>query len=455
MKPLNFVLTSAIIAICFSFSSAQNKTKTTKGFSYQAVARDANGELMSNKTLNVRISLIENTETGKVIYQEEHSAVTNQFGLFTLKVGQGKVSTGSMDNVKWGQFDYFIKIEADIKGGNNYSLLGTSQILAAPYALRALEAEQFVDNGSNSRVSLGDWSLMGNSGTIPGTDFIGTTDSVDIVFKTNNTERMRITRPNTTLTSKTSFGIGTTTPNSIGTGQVTGDVLHIKSSGSHAKIILESGSTGTPGFILYQGAGTPNSRMMQHVVTLGTYVMRAFNDNVSIKYDMLTASLSTGNVAIGASPSTTYKFLVSGTLKSNGITESSDIRWKKNIQTLENSLDKVLSLRGVNYEWKKEKSNKNNFEKGTQLGLIAQEVEIIVPEVVNTDNNGYKSIQYSHLVALLIEAIKEQQKIIETQKLTIANNSEDLKSLKAQVNSIIQILDKNNLSSDKLSFVSK
>ena len=95
---------------------------------------------------------------------------------------------------------------------------------------------------------------------------------------------------------------------------------------------------------------------------------------------------------------------------------ASDRRLKENIQVLDSSLEKVMHLQGVKYDWKEEGRGKN------QIGLIAQEVEEIVPEVVNTigDNLGkledMKVVNYSALVPVLIEAIKEQQEQID--KLT-------------------------------------
>ena len=87
------------------------------------------------------------------------------------------------------------------------------------------------------------------------------------------------------------------------------------------------------------------------------------------------------------------------------VTTSSDEALKTNIETLNNSLNKVLQLRGVRYD------RIDNNE--TQIGLIAQEIEKIIPEVVY-EVNGVKSVSYGNIVALLIEAIKEQQIQINT-----------------------------------------
>jgi len=97
---------------------------------------------------------------------------------------------------------------------------------------------------------------------------------------------------------------------------------------------------------------------------------------------------------------------------------ASDERIKTNIKTIENALDKTLLLRGVEY---------NDFRiepERKRIGLIAQEVELIVPEVVRTsEEDGMKSIEYQNLVGLLIEAIKDQQKQINELKNILKNNN--------------------------------
>ncbi|MBN1258610.1 tail fiber domain-containing protein, partial [Candidatus Peregrinibacteria bacterium] len=114
-----------------------------------------------------------------------------------------------------------------------------------------------------------------------------------------------------------------------------------------------------------------------------------------------------GNVGIGKEPGN-YKLDVNGTVRGTGAYVNSDARYKKNVETISNALDKVIALRGVNYEWIDPAKGD-----GVQLGLIAQEVENVIPEAVSTDGEGYKSLAYDRLVAVLVEAIKEQQKMID------------------------------------------
>ena len=101
-----------------------------------------------------------------------------------------------------------------------------------------------------------------------------------------------------------------------------------------------------------------------------------------------------------------------------GYGTTSDERVKTNIKTIENALDKTLLLRGVNYNDIRIEPDK------LRMGLIAQEVELIIPEVVHTDEKTtMKSIEYQNIVGLLVEAIKEQQKQInELRNILIKNN---------------------------------
>ncbi len=94
---------------------------------------------------------------------------------------------------------------------------------------------------------------------------------------------------------------------------------------------------------------------------------------------------------------------VSGQVNAVSFNATSDIRLKKEIKPLENSLEKICSLQGVEFEFI------NDLMKRKNLGFIAQDIEQIIPEVVSTNEKGdqYKSVAYGNIVALLVEAIKE------------------------------------------------
>jgi hypothetical protein len=121
--------------------------------------------------------------------------------------------------------------------------------------------------------------------------------------------------------------------------------------------------------------------------------------------------------------------VINGKFTSNGIKETSDGRFKKNINSISDALSTVINLEGVTYNWRTEEFPERSFTNRMEYGVIAQQIERIVPELVDTDEKGYKSVQYSHMVPLLIEAIKEQQLIINSQ-------SQEIGVLKASVDAI-------------------
>jgi hypothetical protein len=135
------------------------------------------------------------------------------------------------------------------------------------------------------------------------------------------------------------------------------------------------------------------------------------NLNVGIGGTIITTTAG-GLVGIGISSPTQALDVVGNINASGTITAQSDKRVKTNIQTIENALSKVLHLRGVEY-------NKiDNNER--QIGVIAQEVEEIIPEVVYGTET--KSVAYGNLIGLLIEAVKEQNQRIDELERRLEGN---------------------------------
>ena len=128
---------------------------------------------------------------------------------------------------------------------------------------------------------------------------------------------------------------------------------------------------------------------------------------------------SDGKVGIGTDDPQYKLHVVGGPISVDSTSYSSDIRWKENVATIDNALDKVTQLRGVTYDW----IDPSRGE-GPQIGVIAQEMEKIFPEVVNTDSQGYKSVEYAKLVAPLIEAVK----ILKTEVDDLRSENEQLTS---------------------------
>jgi hypothetical protein len=126
-------ITNILLLFCSTFAIAQ----APQLMSYQAVVRNESGVLVANANVSLRISILQNTAEGTVVYCETHTTSTNENGLVTLKIGGGNVESGNFSTVNWGSGTYFIKTETDPEGGSNYSISGTNQLLSVPYALYA------------------------------------------------------------------------------------------------------------------------------------------------------------------------------------------------------------------------------------------------------------------------------------------------------------------------------
>ena len=108
--------------------------------SYQAVVRDADGQLVSGTEVGMQISILQNITTETPVYVEIHTPTSNENGLVSIEIGMGATSD-DFSSIDWSTGPYFIKTETDLTGGSNYVISGTSQLMSVPYALHAKVAE--------------------------------------------------------------------------------------------------------------------------------------------------------------------------------------------------------------------------------------------------------------------------------------------------------------------------
>jgi hypothetical protein len=109
-------------------------------FKYQAVIHDNSGNILNDKQVGLRISIIENDISGNSVYTESFQTTTNAFGLVSLEIGNGTKVSGDFATIDWGNGAYFLSVELDFDGTLNYLLMGTTQLLSVPYALFANKA---------------------------------------------------------------------------------------------------------------------------------------------------------------------------------------------------------------------------------------------------------------------------------------------------------------------------
>jgi hypothetical protein len=116
--------------------------------SYQAVVRNASGALVTGQGVGMKISILQGSPTGSLIYQEIYNPnpQTNENGLLSLEIGEGIPLTGTFSTIDWSNGPYYLMTETDPSGGTNYTISGTSQLLSVPYALYADSAENYTES---------------------------------------------------------------------------------------------------------------------------------------------------------------------------------------------------------------------------------------------------------------------------------------------------------------------
>jgi Chaperone of endosialidase len=145
-----------------------------------------------------------------------------------------------------------------------------------------------------------------------------------------------------------------------------------------------------------------------------------------------------GNLSfVGSKNISGFSATFTSTVCASNISCPSDLRYKKNIIPIENSLPNILKINGVRYDWKQNEFPEKQFSGKNQIGFIAQEIEKIFPEMVLTDENGFKSVDYARLTPVLVEAIKELNS--RNEKLEINNQK-----LESRLNKIEALLSVSN-----------
>ena len=139
LNPLLFTFIFFLLSFIFVYPQAP------QGFNYQAVARDGDNAILANATLDVKIGLLQGSETGTLIWEEIHSVTTNDLGLFTLKIGDTNATNSdgtaaTFSDINWTTGTYFMKVQVNDGGG--YADMGSAELLSVPYALFAEEGNE-------------------------------------------------------------------------------------------------------------------------------------------------------------------------------------------------------------------------------------------------------------------------------------------------------------------------
>ena len=124
-----------IIALAHLLISSSIFAQAPQKMSYQAVIRNSNDSLLISTSVGMRISLLQSSPTGTVVFSEIQTATTNANGLVSLQIGMGAALSGTFAGIDWAAGPYYVKTETDITGGTNYTITSSNEILSVPYAL--------------------------------------------------------------------------------------------------------------------------------------------------------------------------------------------------------------------------------------------------------------------------------------------------------------------------------
>jgi hypothetical protein len=210
---------------------------------------------------------------------------------------------------------------------------------------------------------------------------------------TGLTEAMRIT-------SDGNVGIGTTGPSGVW-------------SGTHRTLQITGGTNTSSELVQSRPSATITRFLSGTSSEFGVYTADALNYTIYTSGNERMRITSAGSMGLGitAPTATAGRFEASNDIVAFS---TSDKRWKNNIVKIDSPLEKISQISGVEFDWIEDEPLHGN--KGHDVGVIAQEIELVIPEAVQTRESGMKAVQYDKIIPLLIESIKEQQKQIDELK---------------------------------------
>lgn len=371
-------------------------------------------------------------DAGKSLNSATNNTAIGKAALFNTTTGSYNVAIGleSLPNLTSGTFNTSLGHQnaANVDTGTQNLFLGAR---AGFYAAGASSRNVFIgyNSGPASNTVLNDQLWIANSTGTPlifgdfagkkvGIGTISPTAVLDIQYP-DLTSAISITN-----TSSSASQIPTLAINQYNNSDVNASprIILKRSRGTMAsRSAVQNGDMLGKIQVFGQYDSSASDRFASAIEFVATANFSASASNTAINFVTDSGGTSSvkmsirdnGNIGVGTvSPS--YKFDVqggdintSGSVRAAGVALSSDVRFKKNVMTIENSLNKILSLRGVEYDWRKEEFPSRGFTDHHQIGVIAQEVEKVFPELILEDHQGYKSVNYPALVAPLVESVKE------------------------------------------------
>lgn len=438
MKKLKMMGCFLLLLFFFHKVNAQ----APKAFYMQAFVSNENGQTIISQAVGVEIQIVQGGPGNSAIYTETHEAFTNSVGAIDLMIGLGNSSTENFNSIDWENGPYYMRLSIDKTGGTNYSLMGVSQFLSVPYAFCArnligppgvfgLQGPAGPDGlpgpqgapgqscvvGTDPCWGFGPPGPQGPDGPQGSPGLMGLDTDGIRCWDLNANNQSDIGED---TNADGLFNIDDCTiQGPQGAQGITGPMGQKGQRGPTGPI----GPTGPEG---EQGDPGPTG-------TKGEPSFAFWENNENGLYRI------NGLVGIG-NTDPACKLDVSGNICANGVLLTSDRRFKKNIEPLEKAFDKLLTIRGVGYDFKYKSFPNKDFSKNKQIGVIAQEVEVAYPELVQTNTEGYKSVSYDQLFPVLVnalqEVVEESEELDRVHEPKIAELKANIALLKSMLNTI-------------------
>jgi hypothetical protein len=225
---------------------------------------------------------------------------------------------------------------------------------------------------------------------IAGIHYVGTADSSPVNFRVNNMQALRL-----------QFGANGSITGVNVVGGAGSNSIH-NTAGGESSTVAGGQNNATDRFCDFVAGGYQNraagpyafaAGQRAKALHLGTFVWSDFSDSdFSRTGNNQFLIRSTGGVGINTNDPAGFALNVAGEISCTSLTQTSDARLKKNVASLDHAVEIIRKLRGVSFDWDRETRKHERFPGGKQIGFIVQEVEQVLPELVTTDRNGYKSV---------------------------------------------------------------
>ena len=150
----------------FLFSNYLFAQSPPQSFTYQTVIRDNAYNIIANEDITLRISIIQDSPVGNLVYQEKFPVTTSPIGLVNLNIGEGFTPSGDFENIDWGNHIFFLEIAADFDNNDTYVVFGSTQLRSVPYALYALNAGNANQGPEGPQGEIGPQGQQGIPGSI-------------------------------------------------------------------------------------------------------------------------------------------------------------------------------------------------------------------------------------------------------------------------------------------------